>query len=89
MESCAKSYQIYQELWETVIGEEPQCQRERDNPADIYAVAVRKRRTVFGHRPRRLSRHCACLSEEEDPYTPALQENVATQTCVDYRRVRT
>ena len=52
MESCGKGYQIYQELWEAVIGEEPQSQRERDNPADIYAVAVRKRRTVVGHLPR-------------------------------------
>ena len=51
MESCVKGYHIYQELWEAVIGEELQCQRERDNPADIYAVAVRKGRTVVGHLP--------------------------------------
>ena len=54
-----KGYHIYQELWEAVIGDELQCQRERDNPADNYAVAVRKGRTVVGHLPRRLSRHCA------------------------------
>ena len=59
MQSCVKGYHIYQELWEAVIGEELQCQRERDNPADIYAVAVRKGRTIVGHLPRRLARHCA------------------------------
>ena len=42
MESCVRGYHIYQELWETVIGEELQCQWEHDNSADIYAVAVRK-----------------------------------------------
>ena len=42
MESCVRGYYLYQELWEAVIGEELQYQRERDNPADSYAVAVRK-----------------------------------------------
>ena len=59
LESCVRGQHIYQELWEAVIGEELQCQRERDNPTDIYAVAVRKGRTVVGHLPRRLSRLCA------------------------------
>ena len=42
MESCVKSYHIYQELWEAVFGAELHCQRECDNSANIYAVAVRK-----------------------------------------------
>ena len=59
MESCVRGCHIYQELWEAVIGEELQCQRERANPADNYAVVVRKGRTVVGHLPRRLARLCA------------------------------
>ena len=68
MESCVKGYHIYQELWEAVIGEELQCQRERDNPTDIYAVAVRKGQTVVGHLPRRLSRQCALFILALQPY---------------------
>ena len=59
MESCVRGYHIYKDLWETVVGEELECQRERDNPSDIYAVAVKKGETVVGHLPRRLSRLCA------------------------------
>ena len=59
IESCVKGYHIYQELLEAVIGEELQCQPERDNPVDIYVVAVSKGRTVVGHLPRKLSPHCA------------------------------
>ena len=54
IESCVKGYHIYQDLWEAVIGEELQCPRERDDPADIYTVTIRKGRTVVGHLPRRL-----------------------------------
>ena len=59
MESCVRGYHIYKELWEATIGENLECQRERDNPSDTYAVAVKKGGTVVGHLPRRLSRLCA------------------------------
>ena len=39
-ESCVRGYHIYQELWEAAIGEDLECQRERGNTADAYAVSV-------------------------------------------------
>jgi len=60
MESCVvRGNHIYKELWEAVVGEELKYQRERDNPSDTYAVAVKKEGTVVGHLPQRLSCFCA------------------------------
>ena len=59
MEPCVRHFHIYQKLWEAVIGEELRCQRDRDNPANIYVVVVRKGRTVVGQLSRRLARPCA------------------------------
>ena len=42
-----------------VVGERLECQRECDNPSDIYAVAVKTGGTVVGLLPRKLSRLCA------------------------------
>ena len=69
MESCVRGCHIYQELWEAVIGEELQCQRERDNPADMYAVVVRKNEQQSFTFLEDLHAFVHCLSEEEDPYT--------------------
>ena len=41
-ESCVRGYHIYKELWDAVVGEELECQRERGNGTDLYAVAVIK-----------------------------------------------
>ena len=59
MESCVRGYHVYKDLWEAVVGERLECQRERDNPSDAYAVAVKKGGAVVGHLPRKLSRLCA------------------------------
>ena len=61
LESYVRGYHIYQKLWEAVIEEELQCQRQHDNPIDIYTVAVRRGRTVVGHLPLRLSHLCTPL----------------------------
>ena len=44
MESCVRGYHVYKDLWEAVVGERLECQREHDNPSDTYAVECRKRR---------------------------------------------
>ena len=38
--SCVRGYRIYKDIWDPVIGEELQCERERDNGSDRYAVAL-------------------------------------------------
>ena len=60
-ESCVRGYHIYRELWDAVVGEELECQRERGNATDMYAVAVIKDCTIVGHLPRKISRICSLL----------------------------
>ena len=45
-ESCVRGYHIYRELWDAVVGEELECQREHGNATDMYAVAVIKDSTI-------------------------------------------
>ena len=47
---------VYGDIWEAVIGEELDCQRDPSNAIDRYAVAVVKSGTVVGHLPKKLSR---------------------------------
>ena len=58
-ESCIRGYHVYKELCDAVNGEELECQWERGNAADIYAVAVIKDSSIVGHLPRKISRICA------------------------------
>ena len=46
------------EQWEAAIGEELECQRERGNATDAYAVSVIKEGVIIGHLPQRIS--CVC-----------------------------
>ena len=57
-ESCIRGYHIYRERWDAVVGEKLECQRERGNTTDMYAVAVIKDSTIVGHLPRKISRIC-------------------------------
>ena len=49
--SCVRGYHIYKNIWDAVIGEELQCERELDNESDRYAVAVKKDGSNIGHLP--------------------------------------
>ena len=40
--SCVRGYHVYKNIWDAVIGEEIQCERELHNGSDRYAVAVKK-----------------------------------------------
>ena len=52
-------YHEYKDIWGAALGEVLQCQRERANRHDPYAVAVVKDGDVVGHVPRKLSETCA------------------------------
>ena len=56
---CAGCYHIYKNIWDAIIGETLQCERELDNESDRYAVAVKKDGTIIGHLPRIISRACS------------------------------
>ena len=75
-ESCVRGYHIYKEHWEAAIGEELQCQRERGNAADAYAVSVVKEGSIIGHLPQRIS----CVS------TLFIRRGVAIRCRVTVRR---
>ena len=57
--SCVHGYHIYKNVWDAVIGEELQCERELDNESYRYAVAVKKDGTIIGHLPQAISWTCS------------------------------
>ena len=50
---------IYKDIWDAIIGEMLQCERELDNESDRYAVAIKKDGTIIGHLPRVISQACS------------------------------
>ena len=60
VDSCIRGFHIYKETWTPSLGGEHDCQRERGNPQDPYAVAVMHRRLgVVGNVPRLISAACS------------------------------
>ena len=57
--SCIRGYHIYYRIWDAVIEEVLDCQRETTNSEDGYAVAVIKDGTIIGHVPLRISKLCS------------------------------
>ena len=55
-EFCVRGYHVY--WWEVVVGEELECQQERGNATDAFAVSVIREGAIVGHLPRRIS--CTC-----------------------------
>ena len=47
IQSCVRGYHVYKDIWTPSVGETLSCEREEDNTADPYAVAVKKK---FGRR---------------------------------------
>ena len=35
-----RGYHVYKDIWRAAVGEELEYIRERDNPRDVYAIAV-------------------------------------------------
>ena len=59
MTSCVRGYHVYQRVWEAVIGENLECERETSNEKDRYAVVAKKAETIIGHLPKKISRICS------------------------------
>ena len=57
--SCVRGYHVYRDIWEAVVDEVLQCERERSNSKDRYAVAVKKDGIIIGHLPCKISRVCS------------------------------
>ena len=55
IESFIRGYQAYMDIWNPIIGEELQLQREPENTRDGCAVAIVKDSRIVGHVPRLLS----------------------------------
>ena len=58
-EMCIRGFHVYKNVWDAVIGEELQCEREGQNTNDRYAVAVKRNNVIVGQLPRKFSRLCA------------------------------
>ena len=56
---CIRGFHVYKNVWDAVIGEELQCEREGQNTNDRYAVAVKRNNVIVGQLPRKFSRLCA------------------------------
>ena len=55
-----RGYHYYKDIWEAVIGEELECEREHGNIHDLYAVAVKqKSEATVGHLPKKISSVCS------------------------------
>lgn len=59
VDSCIRGHHVYKSIWNPTIGEKLVCERERGNPQDPYAVAVKRRQTTIDHVPRKISAACA------------------------------
>ena len=60
IEGMVRGYHYYKDIWEAVIGEELECEREHGNIHDLYAVAVKQKSGVtVGHLPKRISSVCS------------------------------
>ena len=49
---------VYKDAWDASIGEELSCQREADNYADPFAIAIIKDGNIVGHIPRKILMVC-------------------------------
>ena len=57
--SCVRGFHVYGDIWTPSVGEILICERESENPSDLYAVAIKKGSEVVGHMPRKMSAACS------------------------------
>ena len=58
-DSCIRGFYVYKDVWNPVVGETLNAEREKNNPADKYAVSVMKDGNIVGHVPRKISKTAA------------------------------
>ena len=51
IQAMVRVYHVYQDEWDTVIGEVLQCRRETGNQHDPYAVATLSDERIVAHMP--------------------------------------
>ena len=59
MSNCVHGYHVYQRVWDAVVGENLECERETSNEKDRYAVVAKKAELLIGHLPKKISRICS------------------------------
>ena len=71
VDSCARGYHVYENIWAVAHGERIGCIREPLNATDRYAVALKKDGAVIGHLPQKISRICSLFISRLEPNVPA------------------
>ena len=59
IDSMVRGYHVYKDVWNATLDEELPCEREMDNTADRFAVAVKKDAVVVGHVAKKISSICS------------------------------
>ena len=76
-------YYVYCLIWEPVIGEELQCEREPENIHDRYTISVVKQRQIVGHVPRTISRPCSVFIQNGGVIKCTVTGNRRHCSCAD------
>ena len=59
VEAMVRGYHVYQDIWDTALGEQLSCKREPGNRKDPFAVAVVRALVTVGHVPKKISSVCS------------------------------
>ena len=78
--SAMRGCHYYRNYCQPVVGEELVCMHERDNPFDLFAIAIKKTTgEIVGHLPMKNSRVAKYLMDRGARFTVALS---SSQYCV-------
>ena len=78
--SAVREYHYYRNYWQPVVGEELDCMHERDNPFNLFAIAIKKKTgETVGHLPMETSRVAKYLMDRGARFTVVL---TISQYCV-------
>ena len=66
---CVHGCHVYDGIWEVAIGEVLICEREPQNTADRYVVAVKRSGSVIGHLPKKMSHFCSLFLRRGEIFT--------------------
>ena len=80
LKSCIRGYHVFKSIWNPTTREELNCERERTNTEDLYAVAVIRRNTVVGHVPKEISDACALFIITLE--YRAVTKDLVTRVCI-------
>ena len=58
LESMVRGYHVYKDIWHSQLNEQLDCERERHNIHDLFAVSIKKGGNIVDHLPRSISTAC-------------------------------